>query len=423
VLACPPGQAPDACARAFVARFAARAFRRPLEPAERQELEALYGAGAGDGPAEGIRLVITAVLQAPSFLYRTELGTGAAPGKPVELTAHELASALSFFLLDSIPDAPLWAAAEDGSLGRAEVYRQQVERLLALPRVQDNLTRVLTKWVGLGDGISVDLADKVPQFTPELKASLEEESRLFLHSLLSRGGTIGDLLTSNRGFVDRRLAMHYGVSAPAAPAGFSEVAYPASERSGIVTQAGILSRYSIGNPIVLRGKFVRDQLLCGEIPDPPDIPDIETETMASAKLPEREQVRRRLANAICGACHSQMDPLGLAFTQYDLLARYRPIGPDGKPIDASGTLTGTGDVDGPLMNAVDLAGKLARSRAVRACIEEKLFSYALGRLREPGDRCELDRIDAHVQGKGGKLAEVAAALVASASFRLRTGGK
>jgi hypothetical protein len=421
VLGCKPGQQQDACVDEFINGFGARAFRRPLEAEEKLGLRAVYDSGAADGQAEGVRLVITALLQSPSFLYRSELGASVAGGKPTSLTTYELASALSFFLLDSIPDASLWAAAQDGSLARTEVYEHEVQRLLALPRAQANLTRVLIKWVGLGDGISIDLGDKVPEFTPELKASLEEENRQFLSNLLTTGGTLTDLLTSTKGFVDRRLAANYGVTAPAT--GFAEVSYPAAERAGILTQGAILSRYSIGTPIVLRGKYVRDQLLCGEIPDPPNIPDIDAENTMAVGLPEREQTRRRLSNAICGSCHSMMDPIGLSFSRYDALARYRTKDDTGAPIDSSGTLSGTGDVDGPVASAVDLAHKLATSAGVRACIEQKIYSYALGRLPETFDSCELKRIDAHVQSKGGKLSELAAALVYSSAFRQRTGGK
>ena len=144
-----------------------------------------------------------------------------------------------------------------------------MERLLALPRVQDNLTRVMLKWVGLGDGINVDLEQATAELTPELKASLEEEMRLFFRSLLTKGGTLGDVLTSNKGFVDGRLAALYGVPAPAGT-GFTEVTFPASERSGILTQAAILARYSVHHPEIFRGKYIRDELLCGEIPSPPE---------------------------------------------------------------------------------------------------------------------------------------------------------
>jgi hypothetical protein len=421
LLGCKTGQAPDTCIDDFIAGFAARAFRRPLDNEEKTGLRAVYEAGAADGQAEGVRLVVGAILQAPSFLYRSELGAAPAAGKPLNLTTYELASALSFFLLDSIPDAPLWAAAQDGSLARTDVYEREVQRLLALPRVQKNLTLVMIKWVGLGEGISIDLGDKVMEFTPELKTSMEEENRLFFSSLLTGGGTLTDLLTSTKGFVDKRLAANYGVTAPAT--GFGEINYPADERAGILTQGAILSRYSIGTPVVLRGKYVRDQLLCGEIPDPPNIPDIDAENTLAANLPEREQVRRRLANAVCGSCHTMMDPIGLTFSRYDALARYRAKADDGSSIDSSGSISGAGDVDGPVMSAVDLGQKLASSPTVRACIEQKFYSYALGRLPETFDSCELKRIDAHVQTKGGKLAELAAALVYSSAFRQRTGGK
>jgi hypothetical protein len=422
LLGCAAGQAQPACIDVFIERFAARAFRRPLEPVEKTELKAVYTKAAADGPAEGVRLVLSAILQSPSFLYRTELGAGATPGKPVELTPHELASSLSFFLLNSIPDAELWKVAEDGSIAKPEVFAKQVTRLLALPRVQDNLTRVHLKWVGLGDGINPDLADQNKEFTPELKASLEEETRLFFSHLLTKDGTLADVLTSTKGFVDRRLATHYGVTAAVPATGFAEVSYPATERAGILTQGAILARYSLGHAVVFRGKYVRQELLCGELPAPPNIPAVEEETNASAALPEREQVRRRLANTTCGACHALMDPLGLAFVQYDPVARYRPNDAAGKPIDASGTVSGS-DVDGPVMNAVDLAAKLSRSKTVRACIEEKMFSYALGRMVTPADRCELQRIDAYVQSKGGKLSELFAGIMLSSSFRYRTGGK
>jgi hypothetical protein len=292
---------------------------------------------------------------------------------------------------------------------------------MALPRVKDNLTRVHVKWVGLGDGINVDLGEKLKEFTAELKASLEQETSLFFGSLLASGGTLGDILTSVRGFVDPRLATHYGVKPPRRHR-LAEVTYPDGQRSGILTQAGILARYSLGRPVVFRGKYVREQLLCGEIPPPPNIPDIDMENTASAMLSEREQTTRRLAHPICGACHAQMDPLGLAFLQYDPLARWKPNDATGKPIDASADLTGT-DVDGKVMNAVDLGQRLARSEHVRACMEEKIFTYALGRDLQSYDACELKQIDAYVQARGGKLAELITAIALSPAFRTRTGGK
>jgi hypothetical protein len=423
LLACAPNQAQPACIDAFIDRLAARAFRRPLEAVERTELKALYGKGAVDGPAKGVELVVSAILQAPSFIYRTELGRApAAEGKAVELTAHELASSLSFYLLNSIPDPDLARAADDGSLLMPAVLKRHVDRLLALPRVQENLTRMHVKWVGLGEGINPELAEKNPALTPALKASMENETTLFFRNILTRSGTLTDVLTSNKGYADRALATHYGVTAAPGPGG--EVTYPADQRAGILTQAAILARYSLGHAVVFRGKYVRDELLCGEIPSPPNDPAIDVENMASAKLPEREQVARRLANTTCGACHRMMDPIGMAFMNYDALARFHTT-ENGMPIDSRGTISGTDDADGEVQNAVDLARKLAGSRSVRACIMDKMYSYSLGRMSGALDRCELLRIENHVQSQGGKVSELVAAIVYSNAFRFRTstGGK
>ena len=423
LLACKAGQDAAACAKAFVEGFASRAYRRPLEDIEKQKLDALYKEGAAKTPAEGIRMVIAAVLQAPSFLYRTELGKSGAgtAGARVELTVHELASTLSFLLLNSIPDTALRAAADDGTLAKPEVFKAQVERLLALPRVQDHMATVYLKWVGLGIGMDPALAEKNKEFTAEVKASMEQEVRLFVKDLLAKGGTISDLLTSNRGFVDQNLAKFYGVAAPAG-AGMSPVTYPAAERAGILTLAGIIGRYSVGHPEVFLGKYVRDEFLCYEIPPPPNNPAIEEEAAASANLPVRQQSERRMANETCAACHRFMDPVGLSFLNYDALGRYRTMGPDGQAIDASGKLEGAGDVDGAIMNAHDLGGKLARSQVVRSCITTKMFGYALGRLTGDTDACELKRIDKFVADGGGKLSDLMAGVIYSSAFRVRTGG-
>lgn len=423
LLACKSGENAGACADRFIEGFASRAFRRPLEAREKEGLKAVYTEGAKVSPAEGTRMVISAVLQSGSFLYRTELGKAGAvtPGQTVELTLHELASTLSFLMLDSIPDAELRASADDGSLAKPDVFKGHVERLLKSQRVQDHLTGVYLKWMGLGLGLNSDLATVEKEFTPELKASLEQETRLFFKDLLAGGGTVTDVLTSRKGFVDRVLATHLGMSGMASGTNFTPVTYPANERAGALTLPGVIARYSLGHPEVFRGKFVRDEFLCHEIPPPPDIPAIEEETKAAENLPPRQQAERRLKNDTCGACHLMMDPIGLSFSGYDALGRFKTTDANGV-IDTSGELTGTGDADGPVKNAVELGQKLAKSSKVRGCMESKMLGYALGRLTGDIDSCELAKIDSFVSTGGGKLSDLMAAVVYSSAFRFRTGG-
>jgi hypothetical protein len=229
------------------------------------------------------------------------------------------------------------------------------------------------------------------------------------------------VLTSPAGFVDQRLAQHLGMSGGGG-AGFAKIDMPADQRAGILTQPGLVARYSMGHSVVFRGKFVREQLLCGEIPPPPNIVEIDMENTAAANLSEREQSQRRLANPICGSCHGAMDPMGLTMLQYDPLARFRPTDEAGKAIDASGSITNAEDADGMVVGAVGMAKKLAGSKFVRGCIESKMFTYALGRDLTAQDSCEIKRIDGYVQAHGGKLSELITGIIYSSAFRYRSGG-
>jgi hypothetical protein len=418
-LACPAADA--ACAQAWVEKFATRAFRRPLDATDKAELQKVYQFGAGTSVANGVRLVIEAVLQSPSFIYRSELGKTPSPGKPVELNSYELASSLSFFLLGSIPDEPLWQAAQDGTLAKQDVYTRELNRLLSLPRVRANLSSVLLKWVGLGDGVTTELpSEQFPDYTADLRAAMTSEADRFFQDVLANGGTLGDLLSSRKTFVNDKLAALYGV--PYNGKGeWVPVTLPAEQRSGVLTQAGFLVSKSRGEAMVHRGKWVREQLLCGTIPDPP--PGINTDPPAGLNLTSRAFSEMRMADPTCGACHTLMDGVGLAFENYDPLARYATMGPNHAPIDASGFIKGT-DVDAKINGALDLATRLSASKQARLCVETKLLSYSLGNELEYSDnRCDVQRLDAQIKTGGGRLMDLVAAIAQSPGFRTRTGGQ
>jgi hypothetical protein len=414
-MGCAAGQAERACAEAFIDRFAARAYRRPLEAADRQALAALFAAGAAESVRAGVELVIEGILQSPSFLYRTELGAPGA-GPRFELTAHERASALSFFLLGSIPDEGLVRAANDGSLATPEGYRRQIERLLADARVRQNLGRVFGKWVGLGAGITTELdPDQYPGYDDALKQSMVEESARVFDDLLARGGTFTDLLTGRRTFVDQRLAALYGLPAPGA--GFVEVMLPAAERAGLLTRAAFITNQSRGEPIVHRGKWVREELLCGEMPEPPA--GVNTTPPVDPNLTARQFAQMRMADGSCSACHALMDGIGLTFGHYDALARFVTKDDQGRPIDASGQVEGS-DVAGPASDVLQLSQRLAGSAQVRACVETRMLSYALGRELDPeAARCEQQRIDAAIAGGGHRLLDLMGAIAGAPSFQVR----
>jgi hypothetical protein len=417
-LACTVGQPERACAEAFIERFATRAYRRPLEPADRQGLAALFAAGAAESVTAGVQLVIEGVLQSPSFLYRTELGPPGASGR-FELTAYERASALSFFLLGSIPDDQLLHAAQDGSLATATGYTGEIRRLLGDGRVRQNLGRILTRWVGLGGGVTTELdPDQYPAYDEGLKQSMIEETGRVFDDLLSKGGTFADLLTGNRTFVDRRLAMLYGI--PYSGSGFVETTLPADQRAGLFTRAAFIVNQSRGEPIVHRGKWVREEMLCGEMPEPP--PGVNTTIPMDTNLSARQFAQMRMSDTSCSACHQLMDGIGLTFGHYDALSGFVARDDKGRPIDPSGQIEGS-DVAGPVADVLQLARKLAGSAQARACIETRMLSYAVGReLAAAEVRCVQEKIDERLRPDGYRLLDLMAAIAESPAFHARGGG-
>jgi hypothetical protein len=416
-MACAPGQSERACAEAFIERFASRAYRRPLEATDRQALTSLFDAGAADSVGAGVQLVIEGVLQSPSFLYRTELGAPGASGR-FELTAHERASALSFFLLGSLPDEPLMRAAQDGSLGTTEGYSREIQRLLGDSRVRQNLRRTFIKWVGLGGGVTTELdPEQYPTYDDALKQSMFEEASRVFDDLLSHEGTFADLLTGRRTFVDQRLAMLYGV--PSTGSGFVETTLPADQRAGLLTRAAFIANQSRGEPIVHRGKWVREEILCGDMPEPPA--GVNTTVPVDTNLSARQYSEMRMADPSCSACHQLMDGIGLSFGHYDALSRFIDKDDKGHPVDSTGQVEGS-DVAGPVADVLQLAGKLASSGQARACVETRMLSYALGReLEAESFRCVQEKIDQQLAPGGYRLLDLMGAIARSPAFHARGG--
>jgi hypothetical protein len=380
IVTCRAGQAERDCAQSFVDSFASRAFRRPLEADERTRLMGVYDAGAqnGTGFGSGIELVIAAVLQAPSFLYRTELGKSGAAGAAVALTPFELASSVSFLLSSSLPDAELWSTALDGTISDPTVLARQVDRLLALPKVQENLTGVVLSWVGTPNVLTIE---KTPQdlgsqaFDDAVRQSMFAETRQFVHDVLWNAGTIPDLFQSRRAFVDKTMAGFYGVTAPAM--GVASVELPAN-RSGLLTRAGLVASMRYGhNPEVFRGLLLRMSVLCGDIPPPPASVDIDGFNAQYGGLSTRARIQARASQAACGGCHGVMDTLGIAYDNFGGAGQF-VTQVNGVPPDPAGQLTGT-DVDGPFADVLDLSRRLATSRQAKECMARQLVTYAMGR--------------------------------------------
>ena len=346
---CNTGEAPTACATRIATSFGARAFRRPLTPIEIAALvsnPAQPAAGAstavsaapfvagGSDTQLGLKLMIEAILLSPSFIYRTELGpntlTADATGKypDTQLTPYEVAAQLGFTFLGSVPDAALEAAASDPSdqgLGSVTGITAQVERLLALPAVRQNLTSIVAGWFNIGQLFlkthdtsfltALPSADQQDQtgIQSDLYASAEQ---LITDSLWTNSGKISDLLITQKGFFNSRLAALYPeVTYPNGPptslTSFVQGTWPTTEnRIGLLSDPSYFWAQSdpAANSIVKRGKAIHDDVICAD-PLPPPV-DLSTPAALAVIARGDSEVTKsdaRLSTAPCNGCHAQMD--------------------------------------------------------------------------------------------------------------------
>jgi hypothetical protein len=393
-LPCGAAAPTDGCIEQFVRNRVARAFGRPLSADEVADLLNVFRAGRQESVAAGVRLVIEAALQSPSFLYRTELGAPGATGK-TPLTPFELAGAVAFALLDSVPDDGLWARAQDGTLTRPAVLAAEVDRLLATPAVQANLAAKASYWLGVEKVRSMVPKNTTlfPAFTAQVKADLYESARLFVRDLMT-SGNVSDLLTSRRMYLNERLAKVYDVPGVTS-ATLTAVEGPANSRSaGILTQPAVLAAWSHPDrgDVIHRGLFVYNALVCGNpIPPPPA-----NATGVAAGFPkdatERELAELRATNAAgCGGCHAIFDPFGLATEQYDPIGRFTPTDAAGRPIDASTTLK-AGGLTGPVSGLAELVTKLNDGRRLADCAARNMAPFVLGRTVTTDASCAFAEV-------------------------------
>lgn len=421
----------ERCARQLIEDLGPRAYRRPLTAEEASELYSLYATarGAGDGFEAGIELVVSALLQSPNFLYRVEMGAPSQAGSPVaEVSPYELASRLSYFLWSSMPDDELFAAAANRELETPEEIEAQARRMLDDPRAHDALARFYEQWLGLERLESLTKDDRLfGEFAEHgLGRKMHAETLAFVsHVMWEDDARIETLLTAPYTFASGPLAEIYGVDAPAEDT-VRRIDLDPSERSGLLTQAGLLSLLANpnqGSP-VHRGKFVRERLLCEVLQSPPDT-NPETGEPLEINPPDLEPgmtTRERFAahweDPFCRGCHLQMDLIGLGFEHYDAIGRYRTT-EGGRPIDATGVVHGTREGDVPFDGVPELAAWLAQAEQVHDCMTRQWFRYALGRHETDADDCSIREALTALEAGRGDLRELVVATTKTYAFRHR----
>ncbi len=404
-------------AREIVSRFATRAFRRPIQPAEVDRLLRLYDEAekAGERFEGGIRIALQGVLVSPSFLFRVELDPpNAKPGQAYPISEYELASRLSYFLWSSMPDDELFDLAAKGTL--RQNLPAQVKRMVQDPKSAAFVQNFAGQWLLLRSLPNVSPDTKVfPNYDAELRAAMGRETELFFQALLREDRSILDFIDGDFTFVNERLAKHYGIDGVKGKE-FQRVKAP-PHRGGILTHASILSVTS--NPTrtspVKRGKWVLEQILNSPPPPPPpDVPPIDEEKQLTGSLRKIMEMHRE--NAVCASCHNRMDPIGFAFENFDAIGGWRDK--DGKfAIDASGVLPDGRNFQGPAELKLILKEK---KEMFGRCLAEKMLTYGLGRGLDYYDRCALDKIIKALGQNGYRFSTLLLEVVQSEPFQMRT---
>jgi hypothetical protein len=436
LLACSKDKPQAEQTREVVTRLLSRAYRRTATP---QEVESMSKAvdqlvAGGEKWEAAMQWVVQAMLCSPKFLFRVELDDRPDSPEARPIDEFHLASRLSYFLWNTMPDNELFDLARRGELSKN--LEPQVQRMLKDPRASDSLVdQFAMQWLQLKrlDTFAPD-AKLFPDFNEKLRQAMRDETRLFLEAIVKEDRSLLDLLSADFTFVNEPLARHYGIAdtngnrigqkpdrdkgQPIRGPQFVRVNVGSTGRGGLLTQASLLTVTS--NPTrtspVKRGRWVLEQLLgTPPPPPPPNVPELEQGEKLTGSL--RQRMEQHRANPSCANCHARMDPLGFAFENFDAIGRFRDK--DGEfPIDPAGELPTGEKFSGP--NELKEILK-SRQNLFARCITEKLLTYALGRGLEYYDRSAVDRISTALAQNGYRFSTLIVETVRSEPFRMRRG--
>jgi hypothetical protein len=456
-----------ACGWDSVERFAQRAWRRSITDEESTRLRDFWEENWLVVVAEdALILTVAGILQSPNFLYRIEHGdTDAQIGDAVPLTDWEMASRLSYFLWDSMPDDALFAAAIEGSLSTQQGVQEQAERMLEDSKAREAVVHFHRQWLGTVDihkisptrsaygplyglaaDTSLDTSDDLiwPSTLIHVRNSMEIETNLFVEKTLFDGaGTFKALLTDNHGYMSSYTEPLYGDGAKIIAGdtvSWSETdlfdvygqdfqltlyptRFPEDERAGVLTLPSVLAlhSYTVHPAPIIRGVFVLEKFACETLGSPPaEAAGTAPPDTLDATATNRERTAEITSPPECAACHDRINPPGFAFENYDAMGGWRDED-NGSPVDATGTLPLQSGVNLTFSNGVELAHQLAETDQVLDCYTLQWLRYALG-IHLGADDDGVAEIQESFREKD-KVLELLVNIVSSDLFRyLNVGG-
>src|SRR3954468_21573021 len=424
VFTCRPTDAKEeeTCAYEIVKNLTSRAYRGAATADDIQDAMTFYEQGRKKGDFEsGVRMSLQSILVSPRFVFRLEQAADAKLLKAshtYRISDQDLASRLSFFLWDGVPDAELIKAATSGALRTPAGFDKQVRRMLADKRSDALSTRFAGQWLRLQDLEKIHPDYLIyPQYDDTLAQAMQRETELFFDSIVREDRPVLDLVTADYSFVNERLAKHYDIANVTGSA-FKRVQLP-EYRRGLLGQGSILTLTSVADrpSPVQRGKWVMEVLLGSPPPPPPpNVPALdETKGIAGGKmLTTRERMEEHRKNPACTSCHRVIDPLGLALENFDATGAWR-IKDNEVPVDSVGDLYDGTKMDGPagLRQAI-----MKHSDVFLLSFTENLMTYALGRRVEYSDMPAIRAIVRDAAKNDNRMSSFILGVANSAAFRM-----
>jgi hypothetical protein len=413
---CAPSSITDsACARTYLEQIGRLLWRRPMTAGE---LDALVAVSVAGGEVRedfhlGLSYGLGALLQAPSFLFREEVGEPG-PKNSLRYTSHEMASRLSFLLWNAGPDERLLDLADKDKLVDPDVVLEQARRMLEDERAKRGVRAFFDEVLELHE---LDDLNKDPIHFPRMNALIGPAAREETLAVVERNVLYGhdyrDLFVTRDTFIDRHLAAIYDVPAPA-PEGADWVQIPPDHRRrGLLGHVSLLAlnAHPVSSSATLRGKFVRQKVLCHPIPSPPADVDTSIPEPSGEAPTLRDRVAEHTSDPVCATCHLMMDPIGLSLENFDGLGEWRDDD-NGAAIDASGDIDGT-----PFDDAWGLGKVLSEHPDVPPCAVQNLWRYAHGRPEALGEADLLDHLTVGFADAGHRVYDLLLLVAVSEGFR------
>jgi hypothetical protein len=411
-----------ACAASYLSKYGRLLYRRPLTDREMTVVLALaQDVTARSGNFDrGLETGLSRLLISPNFIFRVE-GSEVDPANPAErrLDPYSLATRISFLLWDAPPDAALLDAAAAGDLNDPAKLALQVDRLMADPRFEQGVRSFFSDMLGydMFQGLAKD-QEIYPKFTSQMASDAQEQSlRTIVDLLLTQKGDYRDLFTTKKTFMNRNLGALYRVPVDAtAMNGWSPYVFgPNDSRGGLLSLAAFLmldpTHEGRSSPTI-RGKTVREFLLCQPIPQPP--PNVDFAVVQDVHNPEFRTARQRLAvhaeNPACAGCHALTDPIGLSMENYDATGGFRSH-ENNALIDATGTFDGK-----PYTGVQGISRLLHDSPDAPMCLVQRSFEYGVGRPAADGDADWVDTANQQFAKAGYRFPALLRVIATSKAF-------